>query len=193
MTPTRTGPRTGPVRAPSHRQGTPMIDRFEAAFGRLNTAIAACVALSIAAFTILTPLDFALRKLRWGSFEWLNETAEYGLFFGVFLAATWVLQKGAHVRVDIVLALLPSRGAARLERAMDLAGAALCLAMAWFGVQGGWGAYLLGTLPDKHVQIPNWVVLAVFSVSFLFLAIEFLLRFRRTGQRGYEAAAGVGI
>ena len=36
------------------------------------------------------------------------------------------------------------------------------------------------TLPDKDLRIPNWIVVVFFAFSFLMLAIEFLLRFRKT-------------
>lgn len=160
------------------------INRFDHWFSRFNDLIAALVAVSIAAFTVLLPTDFLLRKLRLGGFEWLNEGAEYFLYFGVFLSACWVLQKGAHVRVDIVIAALPQRQAVALERAMDLFGAALCLIMAYYGTRGGYFAWMLQTLPDKDLRIPNWVILAVFSVSFGLLAIEFLLRYYRAGRTG---------
>lgn len=170
-----------------------MVEQFQSAFERLNNLIAACVAVTVGLFTVLVPIDFLLRKLRWGGLEWLNEGAEYFLYFGVFLSATWVLQRGAHVRVDIIISHLPPRAAAWLERTMDMFGATLCLTMAYFGAKGGWSAYVLGTLPDKEIRIPNWIILAVFTLSFLLLTIEFLLRFRRAGQHGYVAEEGAGI
>ncbi|WP_147335736.1 TRAP transporter small permease [Pseudotabrizicola alkalilacus] len=170
-----------------------LLKTFEVFFVKLNTAIAACVALSIGMFTLLVPLDFVLRKLRMGGLEWLNEGAEYFLFFGVFLSATWVLQQGAHVRVDIIISNLPARAAAWLERVMDLMGAALCGIMAYLGTRSTVSAYILGTLPDKDLRLPNWVVLTVFAVSFVLLTIEFLLRYFRAGRHGYVAEASAGF
>jgi len=37
-----------------------------------------------------------------------------------------------------------------------------------------------GTLPDKDLRIATGYMMAVFAFSFLLLAIEFLLRFRRS-------------
>ncbi|MEM9320975.1 MAG: hypothetical protein AAGA70_18520, partial [Pseudomonadota bacterium] len=56
--------------------------------------------------------------------------------------------------------------------------------MAYFGARGGYFSYLLETLPDKDLRIPNWIILAVFCVSFVLLAVEFLLRFYRTMRDG---------
>ena len=166
---------------------------FEAMFVKLNHAIAVGVAISVGVFALLAPFDFLMRKLRMGGLEWLNEGAEYFLFFGVFLSATWVLQQGAHVRVDIVISNLPARAAAWLERVMDLVGAALCAIMAYLGARSMISAYILGTLPDKDLRIPNWIVLSIFCISFVLLTIEFLLRYYRARRVGYIAEASVGF
>ena len=170
-----------------------LIDRFEAAFERVNRLLAALVALSIGLFTILVPFDLLLRKLGWGNLPWLHEGAEYGLYVGVFLSAAWVLNKGAHVRVDIVIASLPPTAGLRLEKLLDIAGALLCACMCYFGLAGALGEFEFGTLPDKDLRIPNWYMLAVFAVSFALLAIEFLLRYRRAGRDGAAAPSEAGF
>jgi len=163
------------------------LDRFEKAFDRLNTIVAGCVAFSIGLFAVLVPLDLFLRKLDIGNFEWLHEGAEYVLYVGVFMSSAWVLKKGAHVRVDIVISALPKRGAVRLEKAIDLSGALLCLVLCYFGIEGMIGEFEAGTLPDKDLRIPNWYMLLIFALAFALLTIEFLFRFRRASQEDLSA------
>jgi TRAP-type C4-dicarboxylate transport system permease small subunit len=170
-----------------------LIDRFEAAFDKLNLGIAALVAISIGLFTLLVPLDLFLRKVGWGNLPWLNEGAEYALYIGVFMSSAWVLNKGAHVRVDIVIAALPDRTAKGLERALDIAGAGLCAVLCYFGVTGAIGEFIVETLPDKDLRIPNWYMLAVFAISFALLAIEFLLRYRRAGKEDGVSISEAGF
>ncbi|NIZ13579.1 TRAP transporter small permease [Phaeobacter sp. HF9A] len=170
-----------------------LIDSFETLFEKFNLCVAVCVAGSIGLFALLVPFDFFSRKLGGRGLEWLNEGAEYGLYAGVFLSAAWVLYKGAHVRVDIILTALPARLGARVERVIDLFGALLCFAMAYFGANGTLSSYAFGSLPDKDLQIPNWIVLAVFTVSFIMLAIEFLFRFRRAGRPDYKVSTDIGF
>ena len=168
-------------------------DRFQAVFEQVNRFVAALVALSIGLFALLIPLDLFLRKMGWGNLPWLHEGAEYGLYVGVFLSAAWVLNKGAHVRVDIVIASLPARGALRLEKLLDIAGALLCAILCYFGLSGMIGEYALGTLPDKDLRIPNWYMLLVFGLSFALLTVEFLLRFRRAGKEVATASTETGF
>ncbi len=175
-------------------QPTPSIlDLFEAGFEQVNRFIAALVALSIGVFALLIPIDLFLRKLGWGNLPWLHEGAEYALYVGVFLSAAWVLNKGAHVRVDIVIAALPGPVALRLEKLLDIGGALLCAAMCYCGLAGMISEFDLGTLPDKDLRIPNWYMMLVFAASFALLAIEFLLRYRRAGKAGEIASSEAGF
>jgi TRAP-type C4-dicarboxylate transport system permease small subunit len=164
-----------------------VIDRFEVWFNAFNTFIAALVALSIGAFAVLIPIDLLLRKLRWGNFPWLGEGIEYALYVGVFLSAAWVLQKGAHVRVDIIVAALPKRVAVRMEKALDIVGAVLCAVLCYYGVDAAIIEYVDQTLPDKDLRIDNWYMMVAFALAFALLTIEFLLRIRRAGDAGDKA------
>ena len=155
------------------------IDVFESGFGRLLAFLAALVAASIGAIAVLIPLNLVLIKMQWGSIWWLYEAVEYALFVGVFSGAPWVLQQGAHVRVDVLIATLPDAPARRLEQFLNVAGALLCLVLCVYGVRAAISEFQDGTLPDKDLRIANWYMLSVFALSFFLLAVEFLLRVRR--------------
>jgi len=163
------------------------LDRFEVWFNAFNTFVAGMVAASIGAFAILIPFDLLLRKMSWGNLPWLGEGIEYALYVGVFLSAAWVLQKGAHVRVDIIVAALPERVAVRMEIALDIVGAILCAVLCYYGVTAAIVEYVDETLPDKDLRIDNWYMMVAFALAFALLTIEFLLRVRRAGEAGDKA------
>jgi len=164
-----------------------VLDRCETWFNKFNTFIAALVAISIGCFALLIPFDLLLRKMAWGNLPWLGEGIEYALYVGVFLSAAWVLQKGAHVRVDIIIAALPQRTAMRLERTLDLVGAVLCGALCYYGVSAAIIEFMDETLPDKDLRIDNWYMMVTFALAFAMLAVEFLFRFRRAGETSVKA------
>ncbi len=158
------------------------LDSFEAGFNRFTRYMIYIVAVSIGLIAVLIPLNLLLIKMQWGSMWWLYEGVEYTLYVGVFIGAPWVLQQGAHVRVDVLTSALPKRIAAHVERFLDIAGAGLCLLLCWYGIRAAMSEFEDGTMPDKALSIANWYMLAVFALSFFLLAIEFLLRFRRAGE-----------
>ncbi|MED5408753.1 MAG: TRAP transporter small permease [Pseudomonadota bacterium] len=158
------------------------IDRFEAGFNHAMLYLAYLVALSIGLFAVLIPLNLFLIKTHLGSIWWLYEGVEYALYFGVFIGAPWVLNQGAHVRVDVLTAALTRKSARKVERTMDIAGAVLCALLCFYGSRVTIWEFQDGTLPDKDLRIPTGYMMVIFAASFFLLAIEFLLRFRRAGS-----------
>jgi len=159
-----------------------MLNRLERAFERTLLGLAWLTAASIGAFAVLIPLNLALIKLGWGNLWWLHEAIEYALYVGVFVAAPWVLRQGAHVRVDVLLTALPKAGSRRLEQAVDVLGAGLCIVLCVYGVRICISEFEDGTLPDKDLRIPTGYMMLVFAVSFFLLAVEFLFRLRRSSE-----------
>jgi len=165
------------------------LELFETGFNRLTVFLAMLVAASIGLITLLIPLNLLLIKFELGSMWWLYEGVEYALYIGVFIGAPWVLQKGAHVRVDVLVTALPRWLSDRLERTLDIAGATLCLLLCYYGVRATLVEFEDGTLPDKDLRIANFYMTAVFAFSFLTLAVEFVLRFLRAGKPATGTAA----
>ncbi|MCP4073435.1 MAG: TRAP transporter small permease [Hyphomicrobiales bacterium] len=156
-----------------------LIDMLELYFNRLVAFLIGLVAASIGLFAILIPVNLIMVKMQWGSLWWLNESAEYTLYFGVFIGAPWVLQQGAHVRVDVINALISQKSAIRLERLVDIIGFTLCVCLCIYGLRAMMMEWEDGTMPDKTVSIANWIILVFFAFSFFMLALEFLFRLRR--------------
>ena len=140
--------------------------------------VAGLVAISIGLFAVLIPLNLFLIRVHWGSMWWLYEAVEYTLYFGVFLGAPWVLQQGAHVKVDVFISNLPERGAERLNLLLNIFGVVLCSVLCIYAVRSAIGEFADGILPDKDLRIPTGYMMVVFAFSFLLLAVEFLLRMR---------------
>jgi TRAP-type C4-dicarboxylate transport system permease small subunit len=155
------------------------LDTFEYFFLKLTVLFAALVAVSIGLMALLIPLNLFIIKAHIGSMWWLNGAIEYALFFGVFAGAPWVLQQGAHVRVDVLTSSLSKDAALILNDVINLIGAFICIILCFYGTRAGIMEFIDQTLPDKDLRVPNWIVVAFFAFSFLMLAIEFLLRFRK--------------
>lgn len=156
-----------------------MVDIFEASFNRLLQLLASLVAVSIGLVALLIPLNLFLLKFKLGSFSWLFSSIEYGLYFGVFAAAPWVLQQGAHVRVDLLSTNISVASAERLNKFTNIFGAVVCMTLVFYGSRSTLIEFIDQTMPDRDLQIANWIIILVFTVSFTLSAIEFLMRLRK--------------
>src|SRR5918992_4254851 len=94
------------------------------AYERALHAGAIVSALILGVVALLVTGDVVARNLGLGTLPWIIEATEYSLPLATFLIAPWLLYRGQHVRLDIVLTVLPPRAGRTLERIADAIGAA---------------------------------------------------------------------
>jgi TRAP-type transport system small permease protein len=149
------------------------------AYGRLLNALAAFAALILLAMVIMVTVDIVLRNVTRAGLPWANEVSEYALYVITLLAAPWLLRRGQHVRIDLILTLVPARAAWLLETMADVVGFLVCLAMVRYGTKIVLDSSALGSLTIKNLVFPEWWLLWPLPASFALLAIEFVFRFVR--------------
>jgi TRAP-type C4-dicarboxylate transport system permease small subunit len=160
--------------------------QLDTAFGRLYETIGTLVGLVIAGFVIGISVDLFLRLFGLGTLAGVQEIIEYALFACVFLTAPWLLRLGAHVRVDLLLSALPRKVLILVERAIDVFGCVICIAMAWFTWVNLANSRMFDAMLMKYFNVPEWWLLAIVLVSFALLAIEFVFRFFRADHVAEE-------
>jgi len=148
-------------------------------FERVLEFFCTLFALALGALIFLMCVDIAIRNFRIGSLPWLIELTEYAMYAGTFLAAPWVLRRGSHVRVDVVLTSVPKRWAIRLEQFVDLVGLGIALALVWYGALAVWDAWSTNLVARKTWNFDEWLLLLPIPIGGLLLAAEFVLRIAR--------------
>lgn len=147
---------------------------------RIFDAVLKCAAIFgalLLALTVVVTVGDVIGRLfglRW--FSWHVDAVELTLVIATFLLAPWILAIGAHVRVDIVLQILPARAAIVVERLALLWGAVLCALLGWLAVAELLSAAQRGTLFIRSFVIPEWWILTVVPYCFGALCLELLLR-----------------
>ena len=155
----------------------------EAAYGRLIEALAVVASLLLLAMMLLICADVFTRNVPVPGLPlgiaWSNEVSELILYLITLLAAPWLLRGGRHIRVDIVLRVLPRRIAYACEWIADVLGLACCAWMVWYGTAAAGRSLVAGSLSIKTLVMPEWWFLVPLPLCFLLLAIEFGFRMRR--------------
>ncbi len=161
------------------------IQKLSAAFGRLFDVLALVAALIVLAMTLLVAADIILRNVARVGFPWANEVSEYALYLMTLFSAPWLLRRGQHVRIDLVLTIVPPRVAWLMEAVVDVLGLAVCAALIRYGALMTYDSWRLGSLTVKSLVFPEWWLMAPLPVFFALLAAEFVFRFARlvTGER----------
>jgi TRAP-type transport system small permease protein len=153
--------------------------RLSAMFGRLLDALAMAAALILLAMVAIVTADIVLRNSTGGGFAWANEVSEYALYLITLLAAPWLLRRGQHVRLDIILTLVPARVAWLMEAAGDALGFCVSVVLVRYGLAMTADSARLGAITIKNLVFPEWWLLAPLPATFALLAIEFVFRFDR--------------
>jgi TRAP-type C4-dicarboxylate transport system permease small subunit len=137
--------------------------------GLFSGALVALICIGVCA-------DVLLRWTGLGNIPWMLETVEYVQYVMVLAGAAWVLAKGAHVAMDYVVAVASGRTRLLTERAAAAIGTASCGVFTAASIAATIDVYRAGAIAYKSVEIPEWWPLAVLSVAFLALTVEFALQ-----------------
>jgi len=153
--------------------------RLAPAFGRLFDALATVAALILFAMVVIVTADIVLRNATGGGLAWANEVSEYSLYLMTLLTAPWLLRRGQHVRLDIILTLVPARVAWLMEAIGDVLGFTVSVVLVRYGIAMTYDSWRLGAITIKNLVFPEWWLLAPLPAAFALLAVEFVFRFDR--------------
>src|SRR6266850_3830436 len=113
------------------------MQRLSALFGRLLSALALAGCGVLFAMMLVICLDVLLRNVRivpgMRGVSWANEATEYALYLITMLVAPWLLRRGQHIRIDVLLRVMPPQLAWYCEWLCDLIAFACCATIAFAG------------------------------------------------------------
>jgi TRAP-type C4-dicarboxylate transport system permease small subunit len=160
-------------------------------FGRLFDALAIVAALTLLVMVVLVTADIVLRNLTRTGFPWANEVSEYALYAMTLLTAPWLLRRGQHVRIDLLLSVMPPRVAWLMEAAGDVIGFLVCMVMVRYGFHMAADSFRMGSITIKNLVFPEWWLLWPLPLCFALIAAEFAFRLHRllTGPPGRRIEA----
>ncbi|MGB7540671.1 MAG: TRAP transporter small permease [Burkholderiales bacterium] len=158
-------------------------------YGKLlaGLALVACALLFL--MTLMICADVLLRNVPLvpgvQGLPWSNEVSEAMLFLITMLTAPWLLRRGQHIRIDILLRALPRRAGWLCEWVSDAFALGCCLVMMVFGGKAAWASFQAGSMSIKTLVTPEWWLLAPLPVAFALLAGELVFRMQRlyAGER----------
>lgn len=155
------------------------MQRASAIYGRLLDAMMIAACLLLLFMTLLIGADVGLRNAARSGISWSNEVSEYLLYVMTLLAAPWLLRQGQHIRVDIVLRVLPVRVGWVLEWVGDLLGLGCSLYFVWYGWKVLAASYSSGAISIKTLVMPEWWIMVPMPLAFIAVSIEFVFRMWR--------------
>lgn len=154
-------------------------------YDRVTDACGALAAVLVFGVTALIVADVLLRNMLRAPLGYSVELSEYTMLYLTALTAPWLLKRGEHVRIDLLLHRVPAIVGWLCELLCDLIGLALSLLMTYYGVRVAIASIESGTKLVKQFTIPEWWILLALPLMFALLVIGFILRLHAcwTGPR----------
>ena len=129
--------------------------------------------LLIAAMMVIITADVVLRNLGYQSLAHFFTFTEYALLIIPCLGAPWLAREKGHIYVEILLNSLPPRAKTAMTWLIGLFCIAVCLVIAWYGLQVTISDYLQAEKDVRSMDMPRWMVVFWIPLSFLMMATEF--------------------
>ena len=108
---------------------------------------------------------------------WASETAGYMQLYFAFLVAAWVLKRGAHVKMDLVVNRISPRKAAIVNAVTSFIGAIVFIIIAYYSLRHTIYVYNIDYRTTTIMRVPQYLITLIIPFGSFLLFIEFLVQF----------------
>ena len=103
---------------------------------------------------------------------WVTEYSEFAIMYLTFFTGAWVMSKGGHVRIELLLERLPTGFQFILNVVTSIVAALFWLLFFWYSVQLIQEAIELKQMLVGGTVFPKWPVLLPMPIGSFFLALQ---------------------
>jgi TRAP-type C4-dicarboxylate transport system permease small subunit len=105
---------------------------------------------------------------------WITQFNEYAMLFATFLGAAWLLSKGKHVSIELLVSRLSDRGKTIMKLIHSLIGITLCSILCWYSALTTLEHFQRNVIHVQAVDVPMAYVLFIIPLGFLLLVLQFI-------------------
>ena len=147
------------------------------AFNRLLNSLAVVGGVIVLIIALLVTIAVLSRYYFGKPLAWTIEIIEYSLLYLTFLGGAWLLREGGHVRIDILLPLLPRKMNKLVNLLPDIIGIVVSFCLLWSGSKITIESYFAGTILYKFLGVPRYLIFWIIPFGSFLLLIQFLKLF----------------
>jgi TRAP-type C4-dicarboxylate transport system permease small subunit len=150
-----------------------MIDGLRRVVERSNYALGMVSGLGILLMGLILTYEVVCRYFFNAPTIWAQETATYLYMWTMLAAASYTLQEGKHVQVDLVIERLPSRRRRLLEAATGAVGVVFCAIVAVQAYQMIAATLRFAKVSATPLRVPLWIPQSALLLGFVLLTFQF--------------------
>jgi TRAP-type C4-dicarboxylate transport system permease small subunit len=168
-----------------------MVERLRAVVERCNVALGMISGLGVLAMGLILTYEVVCRYFFNAPTIWAQETSTYLYMWTMLAAASYTLQEGKHVHVDLVIERLPRRGRMLLEGVTSVVGAVFCAVVSVQAYQMIAATVSFGKVSATPLRVPLWIPQSALLMGFVLLTFQFAFLFVDR-LAALKAGAGTG-
>lgn len=153
--------------------------RLTLGFERFSAVLAAFAAILALAMSLWISYDVIARNLFGIGSPWFFDLSEYALVWITFLAAPWVLLQDRHVRIEILVDVLPVRLQRLLGIAVSIVAIIACAVLAWRTGIAAFEYFDRNVMMPRIWRIPRILPFCVIPFGSMMLTLAFCIRLVR--------------
>jgi TRAP-type C4-dicarboxylate transport system permease small subunit len=172
-----------------------MIGKLRALVERCNHALGMVSGLGILAMGLILAYEVASRYCFNAPTIWVQETSIYLYMWTMLAAASYTLQTGKHVNVDIVIERVPARAKMLLEVLTGAVGALFSAIVSIQAYEMIAATVRFGKVSATPLRVPLWIPQSALLMGFVLLTFQFaflivdrMVELRAHGAKGDASA-----
>jgi TRAP-type C4-dicarboxylate transport system permease small subunit len=139
----------------------------------LGAALAAAACLILAIMLVVEVITTSF--MAWSQ-PWAVEYSGYFLAATLFAGTGWTLSQGGHIRVSVVIQLLPARGRWLADLLATAFALGLTVFVTWFMVENAARSFARNSLSSYASETPLWIPQSMLAFGWAVLALGLLAR-----------------
>jgi len=152
---------------------------------KIDTA-AMCLTIWVLFFVVA--LQFFTRYVLNNSLGWTEEIARMLLIVLTYTGAVVCARTNTHIRVDLIVNMLPNNLRNLVLRGIDLVSVVFFLFLSWTAMQFA----LITRLKMSSIEIPKSIIFWVCALALLLMAFHYLLHFLKGYDNPSDSPKSVG-
>jgi TRAP-type C4-dicarboxylate transport system permease small subunit len=150
-----------------------MLGQFRNVVERCNVILGMVSGLGVLAMGLILTYEVVCRYFFNAPTIWAQETSTYLYMWTMLAAASYTLQEGKHVHVDLVTERLPSRTRNLVEMVTGAIGAVFCAIVSVQAYEMIAATVRFGKVSATPLRVPLWIPQSALLMGFVLLTFQF--------------------
>ncbi len=152
-----------------------LLHRFHRCFDRIVDCGASLSGIILGLVTVLVCTDIVMRYFFNRPIQGALESSEYGLLFMTLLAASWLVRKDKHVRMELLLHKLKPVTQAYVNGMTSILCVLICAFITYYGVVVVIDRFQTGHRLTTTLEPLSYPLMSIIPLCFFLLIIQFII------------------